>query len=352
MLCSEDYCSGSPLSGPATNGGRKVSDSTGLQPPSISDILAARKVVNQYLSPTPVLWPSALSERLGFEVALKCENLQPIGAFKVRGGINYMSHLSPEERARGVVTASTGNHAQSIAYAAKVFGSRAVILMPENPNPMKAAAVKRLGGELIEFGTAVDECIEEAMRYAESHGMRYIHPANEPWLIAGVGTYALELIEEAPDLDTVIVPVGAGSGVCGTATVFKGLRPEARIIGVQTRNMPAAHDSFHEKRLLAYDGGQTWAEGLATRTAFELPFGIMQRLVDDMVLVSEEDMRQAMMMLIETAHIVAEGAGAASLGAAWNLREELRGQRVGLIVSGGNVTLETVRRALCDAEPW
>lgn len=321
-------------------------------PVTVSDILKARQVVGRYLPPTPTLKPAALSEQLGFDITLKCENFQPIGAFKVRGGVNLVSQLSDEERARGVVSASTGNHAQSIAYAAKLFGTRAVIFMPENPNPMKAAAVRRLGGEIVEYGPDFDTSNEAAREYAEREGMRYIHPANEPLLVAGVGTYALELIEAAPELDTVIVPVGGGSGVCGTAIVFKAMRPQTRIIAVQTANMPAVHDSFHQRRMIAYEGGTTWAEGLATRVAFEMPFKMMQELVDDVVLVSEEDMRQAMILLLEHAHIVAEGAGAASLAAARNLRDSLQGQRVGLIVSGGNVTLDVLRRALCDAEPW
>ena len=316
-------------------------------PVSVTDILDARRVVNTYLQPTPVLHPTSLSEELGFEIALKCENLQPIGAFKVRGGINLISRLSEDERARGVVSASTGNHAQSVAYAARIFGTRAVIYMPENPNPFKAAAVRRLGGEIVEFGPDFDASNEEAKRRAERDGMRYIHPGNEPHLIAGVGTYALELIEAEPHLDTVIVPVGGGSGVCGTAAVFNAMSPDTRIIAVQTENMPAVHDSFHKKKLVAYEGGQTWAEGLATRVAFEMPFQMMQELVDDVVLVSEQDMRDAMLDLMESAHIVAEGAGAAALAAAKNMSGDLQGQNVGLVVSGGNVTLDTIRHALC-----
>ena len=321
-------------------------------PVSVTDILDARKVINNYLDPTPVLRPAALSASLGFEVTLKCENLQPIGAFKIRGGVNLMSRLSAAELAKGVVTASTGNHAQSIAYAARLFGTRAVIFMPENPNPMKAASVRRLGGEIIELGPDFDTGNEAAREMAEREGMRYIHPGNEPHLIAGVGTYALELIEAEPHLDTVIVPVGGGSGVCGTATVYKAMSPQTRIIAVQTANMPAVHDSFHQKRLISYPGGQTWAEGLATRVAFEMPYAMMQELVDDVVLVSEDDMRRALLDLLEAAHVVAEGAGAASLAAAKNLRAQLQGQRVGLIVSGGNVTLETIRQAVCSDDAW
>lgn len=321
-------------------------------PPTVSDILAARQIVSRYLPSTPSLRPPALAAELGFEVVLKCENLQPIGAFKVRGGIYFMSQLDPEQRAQGVVTASTGNHAQSIAYAAREFGARAVIFMPEVNNPDKVAATRRLGAEVVERGADFDACRDAAEEYANERGMRYIHPANEPHLVAGVGTYALELIEAAPDLDVVIVPVGGGSGVCGTATVFKTIRPETRVIAVQAANMPAVYQSFHEQRLVALEGGQTFAEGLATRVAFDMPFEIMQRLVDDVQLVSEEEMRQAMVMLLDKAHLVAEGAGASSLALARRLAPELRGRKVGLIVSGGNVTLETMRRALCDERSW
>lgn len=322
------------------------------QPPSLSDILRARKVVSKYLPPTPVLRPSALSAELGFEVALKCENLQPIGAFKVRGGVYFMSQLTPEQRERGVVTASTGNHSQSVAYAAGLFGVRAVIFMPEIANPAKLDATRRLGAEVVQVGDDFDTCRASAEEYAHREGMRYIHPANEPWLIAGVGTYALELIEEEPDLDVVIAPVGGGSGICGTATVFKAMRPETRVVAVQTQQMPAVHHSFHEKRLVSLEGGQTWAEGLATRVAFELPYEIMQRLVDDVVLVTEEEMRQSMIRLLDTAHILAEGAGSTPLAAARKQADDLAGKKVGLVVSGGNVTLDTVRKALCNDQPW
>jgi threonine dehydratase len=331
---------------------RPASSMTIPAAPTLTDILAARKVVRRYLPPTPALRPPALAAELGFEVVLKCENMQPIGAFKVRGGIYLLSQLSAEQRARGVVTASTGNHAQSIAYAAREFGTRAVIYMPTVNNPDKVAATKRLGAEVVEYGLDFDACREEAARHAEREGMRYIHPANEPHLIAGVGTYALELIEEAPDLDVVIVPVGGGSGVCGTATVFKTLRPQTRVIAVQTANMPAVYQSYHERRLVALEGGSTFAEGLATRVTFELPFQVMQALVDDVQVVTEEEMRQAMVLLLDKAHLVAEGAGAASLALARKLARQLQGQRVGLVVSGGNVTLDTLRRAMCDEQSW
>jgi threonine dehydratase len=309
-------------------------------------------VISRYLVPTPVLRPAALADMLGFDVVLKCENLQPTGAFKVRGGINFMHNLDAEARAHGVVSASTGNHAQSIAYAAALFGVRAVIYMPEVNNPDKVAATRRLGATVIEQGADFDECRVAADEHARREGMRYIHSANEPWLIAGVGTCALELIEEEPELDVVIVPVGAGSGVCGAGIVFKTMRPETRIIGVQAEQMPAAYQSYREQRLVTLEGGTTWAEGLATRVAFDLPLQIMQERVDDMLLVSEQEMRQAMLTLMGKAHLVAEGAGAAALAAAIQMAGDLRGKRVGIVVSGGNVTMDTIKRAVCDDRPW
>lgn len=323
-----------------------------LIPPTVSDVFSARKVVNRYLRPTPVVRPEALSEMLGCAVTLKCENMQPTGAFKVRGGVNYMHNLDATSRENGVVTASTGNHAQSVAYAARLFGVKAVVYMPEVNNPDKVAATRRLGATVVERGLDFDECRVLAEDHARDNGMKFIHSANEPWLVAGVGTYALELIEEEPELDVVIVPVGAGSGICGTGIVFKALRPETRVIGVQAEQMPAAYQAFRSKELVALEGGSTWAEGLATRVAFDFPQAIMQRTVDDMVLVSEEQMRRAMLALMDTAHILAEGAGSAALAAATAMREDLRGKRVGIVVSGGNVTMETIKRAVCDDQSW
>jgi threonine dehydratase len=224
--------------------------------------------------------------------------------------------------------------------------------MPEVNNPDKVAATKRMGATVIEQGADFDECRVAAEEHANREGMRYIHSANEPWLIAGVATYALELIEEEPELDVVIVPVGAGSGICGTGIVFKTMRPETRIIGVQAAQMPAAYQAYRERRLVTLEGGTTWAEGLATRVAFDLPLQIMQERVDDMLLVSEEEMRQAMLTLMDKAHLVAEGAGSAALAAAIQMAGDVRGKRVGIVVSGGNVTMDTIKRAVYDDRPW
>jgi threonine dehydratase len=320
-----------------------------LEPPTFQDVLRARTVVRRYLEPTPLIHSPLLSERLGCEVYLKCENLQPIGAFKIRGGLYLMSRLNEDERRRGVVTASTGNHGQSIAYAASRFGVHPVIYAPEHGNPDKIAAMRRLGAEVVLAGRDFDEARLASEERAERDGLRHIHSANEPDLIAGVGTYALEIIEQAPDLDAVIVPIGAGSGICGTATVMKTVNPDIRVIGVQTEGMPVVERSWRAGKLLEIDEGHTFAEGMATRVAFELPLRIINELVDDIVLVSDRELCSAIVELVEGAHLVAEGAGAAPLAAARKRRGELTDRKVALIVSGGNITLETFRWAFSEA---
>lgn len=327
-------------------GQERESESMALKPPTFQDVLLARQVINRHIEPTPTIERSALSDRLGFQAYLKLENLLPIGAFKLRGGIYLMSRLSAEERARGVVTASTGNHGQSIAYAAGLFGVRAIVYAPEGANPVKADAMRRLGAELVLTGRDFDEARLAAEERANDEGLRYIHSANEPDLIAGVGTYALELIEAVPDLDTIIVPIGAGSGICGTLTVVKAVNPAIRVIGVQTEQMAPVYHSWREGRLVSLEGGSTFAEGLATRVAFDLPMQIINAHVDDIHLVSDEDLCVAIALLLQDARVVAEGAGAAALAAANHLRDDLAGQKVGLIVSGGNITLDTLQWAI------
>ncbi|MCX7623730.1 MAG: threonine/serine dehydratase [Thermomicrobium sp.] len=323
---------------------RGVGDGHRLEPPTFQEILRARAVVQRYLAPTPLVPAPPLSERLGCEVYLKCEQLQPIGAFKVRGGIYLMSKLSPEERARGVVTASTGNHGQSIAYAARLFGVRAIVYAPEGANPLKVAAMRRLGAEVVLTGRDFDEARLACEARAAAEGLRYVHSANEPDLIAGVGTYALEIVESLPDVEAVIVPIGAGSGVCGTGIVMKTVNPVIQVIGVQAAGMPVVYESWRRGQLLELVHGHTFAEGIATRVAFELPLRIIRECVDEIVLVSDEELACAMVELLES-RVVAEGAGAAALAAAYRLRDRLAGKKVVLVVSGGNVTLDTLRWA-------
>ncbi len=314
--------------------------------PRLADVLRARAALSPYLRPTPTLEPPALDASLHCRAFLKCENLNPTGAFKVRGGVYLLSTLTPEQRARGVLAVSTGNHAQSIAYAARLFDTRAVIYMPEGANPLKVAATRALGAEVVQIGHDFDAARLAAESRAAREGLRYIHSANEPLLIAGVATYALELFEVVPDLDLLFVPVGAGSGVLGAAVVARAINPSTRVIGVQAEGASALYQSWTTGRRVVLDAVTTFAEGLATREPFDLPMQLLPRLVDEIMLVSDAELTDAIRLLLETTHQVAEGAGAAAVAGAVRRRSELHGKRVGMVLSGGNITMEQLRGIL------
>jgi threonine dehydratase len=322
-----------------------------LSRPTFADILRARRVVSHYLPRTPLLSSLSLSRQLGFHFHLKYENHQPIGAFKVRGGLNLLSALGTSERSRGVITASTGNHGQSIAYAARTFGMRAVIVMPEESNPDKVESMANLGAEIVFFGRDFEDARLQAEQQARDQGMYYVHPANEPLLIAGVGTIGLEILEDLPSVQTIIVPIGAGSGICGISIVAKSVNPQIQVIGVQAENAPSVYLSWKERRIVDTPSCDTFAEGLATRTAFALPLSIMHDLIDDMVLVSEDELKSAIVLLLDKVHTIAEGAGAASTAAAIKLKERLAGQTVACVLSGGNLPLATLQHILAEQRP-
>jgi threonine dehydratase len=311
--------------------------------PTLADVLQARATIAPYLKPTPVLEPSALGEALGCRAFLKCENLAPTGSFKVRGGINLIASLSSDERARGVLAVSTGNHAQSVAYAARQFGVSAIIYMPEGANAVKMAATRALGAEVVLAGHDFDSAREAAEARAARDRRRYIHSVNEPLLITGVATAALELLEAVPDLEILFVPVGAGSGVLGASVVARAVNPAIRVIGVQSEGAPAVYRSWKEGQRVETPGITTFAEGLATRQPFDLPLSLLPKLVHEIMLVSDDELRAAIRLLLETTRQLAEGAGAAATAAAVKRREEVAGKKVGLMLSGGNITMEQLR---------
>ena len=319
--------------------------------PTLADVLKARRAIAPHLKVTPALEPPELAAACGCRIVLKCENLNPTGAFKVRGGINLLAALAPEERARGVVAASTGNHGQSVAYAARLFDCRATIFMPEAANPLKVAATESWGARVIQTGRDFDAARLTAEDHAKAHGARYVHSSNEPLLVAGVGTAALELLESAPDLDVIFVPVGGGSGVLGAGVVARAVNPAIKVVGVQAEGAPAVYNSWRTGRRIASERVTTFAEGLATREPFEMPLALLPRLVDEIMLVSDDQIASAIRLLIKTARQVAEGAGAATLAAALARRNELAGKNVGLILSGGNITIEQLTRILTHQSP-
>lgn len=316
-----------------------------MQPPTFLDVLAARKRIAPHLARTPLHRYPALDAALGCETWVKHENYQPVGVFKVRGGVNLVAALGPEARARGVVTASTGNHGQSIAYAANRFGVRAVICVPEGANPGKVAAIRGFGAEIAARGAKFDDAAENARTIAARDGLRFVHSANEPDLIAGVGTCALEMLEDQPGLDTIIVPVGLGSGAAGACIVAAALNPALRVIGVQAAASPAVHDSWRTGRVETRPN-ETFAEGLATGRAAELTLGVLRAQLDDFQLVSDDEIRRGMVAWIEHCHTLAESAAGAVLAVARRLRDTLRGRRVGLVLSGGNTSIPHLAAAL------
>ena len=317
-----------------------------LVPPTLLDVVAARGRIRPYLLKTPLTYYHGLSSLLGCEVWVKHENHQPIGAFKIRGGINLLSRMSAGDRAMGVITASTGNHGQSIAYASRLFGAKATVCIQKGANPDKVAAMRALGAEIVEGKGDFDAARLMAVELAKEQGLRYIHTANEPALIAGVGTLALEMVEDQPGLDVVIVAAGAGTLSSGVAIVYKAVSPGTRVVAVQTEAAPSLYKSWRSGVVECSESADTMADGLAVRRSFELPVDIVHRLVDEFVLVSEEELRAAIRVYVEKAHTIAEGAGAAPLAAAMKMRGGLAGKRVGLVLSGGNLTAAMLRDIL------
>lgn len=318
---------------------------TSTSPPAFRDVLAAHRRIAPYLRPTPLFRYPALDELLGTAAYVKHENHQPVGAFKVRGGVNLVAQMGEAERRRGLIGASTGNHGQSIAYAGRLFGAKVRIVVPQGANPGKVAAMQGMGAEVISHGERFEHAVAHCEALAREHGYRYVHSANEPDLIAGVATHTLEILLEQPDVDTVLVPLGMGSGAAGACIAAHGIDPSIRVIAVQSEASPAGHDSWRQRRLVTAPNG-TFAEGVATGSAAELTQSILREHLHDFVLVSDAEIRQAMVWMIERAHTLAEGAGATPLAAAWRMREALRGRKVALVCSGGNTSLEHLREAL------
>jgi threonine dehydratase len=308
-----------------------------MRPPTLNDIYVARERVAPHVPRTPLMRHPLLDAETGLSLWVKHENHNPTGAFKVRGGLNLIGSLSAEERGRGVVTASTGNHGQSIGMACGLHGVACTVFVPEGNNPEKNAAMRAYGATVEEGGRDFDEARERCEDRAGQTGARYVHSANEPVMLAGVGTYALEVFEALPDADVVLVPIGGGSGACGLITVRNALGSHARIIGVGAVNADAVARSWRGPDRVVGASASTFAEGVATRVTFDLTFDILKRSLDEFVLLTEEELAGGVRMALRSTHNLAEGAGAASIAAAHKLRDDLKGQKVVAIMSGGNI---------------
>jgi threonine dehydratase len=314
--------------------------------PTLNDIYIARSRIAPHIGRTPLRRHPLLDEAAGLSIWVKHENHNPTCAFKIRGGLNLVGAMMPEERARGMVTASTGNHGQSIALASRIHGVRCTVFVPEGNNPEKNAAMRAYGAALEEGGRDFDEARERCEQRALATGARYVHSANEPLLIAGVGTYALELFEDLPDVDVIFVAIGGGSGACGLITVRNALGSKAKIIGVGAKNADAVYRSWKGPQRVIGESANTFAEGIATRVTFDLPFGIYKQYLDDFILLSEEELADGVRLALATTHNLAEGAGAAAIAAAHKRREGLIGQRVACIMSGGNIDQARLKMVL------
>lgn len=317
-----------------------------MQPPTLQDIYAARPRVYASLKPTPLLKHPLLDEALGLDVHVKHENHNPTCAFKIRGGLNLVARLSSEDRRRGVISASTGNHGQSIAFAARLHGVRCRIVVPSGNNPEKNASMRAMGAEVFEHGRDFDEARERVEVMVEQEGWRYVHSANEPDLLAGVGTYALEIFEALPDVEVILVPIGGGSGACGCCIVRTALGTTTRVIGVQAARADAFTRSWRGPQRIVADRVDTFAEGMATRVTFDLTFDLLKQELDDVVTLEEDELRDGVRMALRLTHNLAEGAGGAALAAAKTLEDTLRGRKVVCVMSGGNIDAETLRRVL------
>jgi len=311
--------------------------------PSLQDVLDARPRIYAVMQRSPMLRHPLLEHWLGCEAWVKHENHNPTGAFKIRGGLNLLAQLPPDERRRGVVSASTGNHGQSIAFASRMHGVTCRIFVPTGNNPDKNAAMRAYGAEVIEYGRDYDEARLRVEELVAREGWRYIHSANEPHLIAGVGTYALEMLEEV-DLDYLFVPIGGGSGAAGCCIVRGGMAAKTKVIGVQACGADAFTRSWRGPARVTAERVNTFAEGMATRVTFDLTFGILKEQLDDIVTLDEAELEEGVRAALRYTHNVAEGSGAAPLAAAKKYASKVAGKKVGCVMSGGNIDIQTLAR--------
>lgn len=309
--------------------------------PTLHDVIAARPRVYQYLKPTPLYTYCGLSDMLDAKVWVKHENHLPCGAYKVRGAVNLAAHLSQKERDSGLFTASTGNHGQGVAYAARAHGLRATVAVPEGANPGKVATMRGLGAEVVFRGPNYESALEWATAAALEKGGRLVR-ATEGLVICGDGTYGLEIIEDLPEVDVIIIPIASGSGACATAIVAKAINPRIEIIAVQSAQAPAMQLSWAAGKTICVDAHST-TDALAVSVPFEDTLPMLRKLVDDFVLVDDSAIDDAVLLLLEHTHNLAEGAAAAPLAAALNMKGRLAGKNVVLVMTGGNLSFERLR---------
>jgi threonine dehydratase len=316
-------------------------------PITFDDVLAARERIVRYLSPTPFRRHPPLEAVIpGVELHVKHENVQPTGSFKVRNGLSTITALNAGDRQRGVVGATTGNHGLGLAYAGRQLGVDITICVPRGNNPEKTAALRAWGAKVIEDGADYDEAAAVAQGLVESHGLALAHSTNNVNVLTGAGTMTLEILEQVDGLDTLIVAIGGGSQAVGAITVARAMRPDLRVIGVQAAGAAAAYDSWRAGEPRTTPRADTFAEGVATRTTYGLTFPALLEGLADFTTVTDAEIAEAVRVILSTTHHLVEGAGAMGVAAAIKLREQLQGQRVGVVFCGGNMDSAVLRRIL------
>jgi threonine dehydratase len=317
-------------------------------PITFEDVRAARGRIAPYLPPTPLRAYPQLSEIVGhgIEIVVKHENHQPTNSFKIRNGLSFMTALSPTERRRGVVAASTGNHGQGIAFGGRMLDVDTTICVPERNNPEKNAAMRALGATVREEGRDYDAAVAVMRRLCDEQGCVLAHSTNDPLILAGAGTMTLEILEEDPRLDALVIAVGGGSQAVGAMTVAREMAPGVQVYGVQAAGAPAIHNSFHARKPLTTERADTFADGVATRGTYELTFPALLAGLADMVTVTEAEIADSLRTILSVTHNLVEGAGAMGFAGVQKLADRLESKRVGIIFCGGNLDSTTLRRIL------
>lgn len=315
---------------------------------TLDDIRAARIRLAPLLSPTPLRTYRELDDAVGHAVRIyvKHENFNPTGSFKVRNGLSFMTALPDESRARGVVAATRGNHGLGLAYAGRAFGVHTTLCVPIGNNPEKNSGMRALGARLIEEGRDYDESVVVADRIVKEEGATLAHSTNNPQIIAGAGTLSLEIIEQEPQIDAMVIAIGGGSQAVGALTVFAGLKPDAEVYGVQAVGASAAYEAWLARKPVETESADTIADGLATRSTYEMTFPTLRDGLAGFITVTDAEIADAMRLLLRTTHSMVEPAGAAGLAGLRKLAPELQGQRVGIVLSGANVDSSMLRRVL------
>ena len=310
------------------------------------DIEEARERIQKqiYLSPFP--YSETISGLTGNRVFFKLENLQMTGSFKERGALNRLLTLTPDEAKRGVIAASAGNHGMAVAFHSRRLDISATIVMPLHAPLIKVSRVRQYGAQIVLHGTDYDEAFTEAHRLAQEKGLTFIHGFNDPWIIAGQGTIGLELYEQNPDLDAVVLPVGGGGLIGGIALVLKTLNRKIRVIGVQAETVPSMKAALQKGKPVRLPPAMTIADGIAVRAVGDMPLALVKKYVDDIVTVSEGEIANAVLLLLEIEKTVAEGAAAVSLAALVNQKTALTNCNVGLVISGGNIDMNLISRII------